>query len=103
MSDDSAASSELSTPQRRWRRHLRRLRREKEALHHDVRLAAIELDLLEHFASIALGHLRELSERETELVRAYPSGAERFQYVIDKAAQVMARVVDDLSQRWQLG
>lgn len=90
-----------STPRPKWWFHLWSLRRLTDGLHHDVQLTARKLDLLEHVGSLALSRLSSLAAREAQLGQAYPTGAERFQYALDKVAQAIGSEVDALTKTWQ--
>jgi hypothetical protein len=97
-----------TTPQTRVRvrarlpwRHGRKLRRQSGRVHRETSLTVIKLDALEQVGELMLAKITGLSKEEADRGRAHPTGAERFQYAIDKIAQAMGVEVDELIQRWK--
>ena|SRR6266571_5510373 len=83
-----------------WR-YRRKLRRQSDRVHCEIRATVIKLDALEQVGELILAKLTGLSREEADRGQAYPTGAERFQYAIDKIAQAMGVEVDELIERWK--
>jgi hypothetical protein len=91
------ASARVRLP---WR-HGRKLRRQSGRVRRETRLTMIKLDALQQVGELILAKLAGLSKEEADRGQAHPSGAERFQYTIDKIAQAMGVEVDELIERWK--
>lgn len=62
------------------------------------RLAEARAKLLKRLGSSMLQDVQALSVTEEELVRSQPSGAERYQYVVDAVTHGLGEVIEDFTR-----
>lgn len=82
-------------------RCVRNLRCRIDALDLEFQLVLIKTGQLERLGKEMLQAITRLSAREAALGRAYPTGAERYQYIVDAATHEMGQALTDLTRRWQ--
>ena len=71
------------------------------ALDGEIEVAMIKKEQLQRLGRTMLEAIAALSALEVGLNRACPTGAERYQYIVDAVTHEMGQALADLTRRWQ--
>ena len=78
----------------------RELVRRVERAEADGVVAATRVEMGSFVAHVALHSIGMASETEARLTRAHPTGAERYQLIVDSLTALAANEIDGLAKKW---